>query len=113
MKTEYHTPKAFLRELGSRTKKYRIESMLTQKQLADKAGVSLRSIQRFENGEDLQLSNLFRILEALDLSDNILMLIPDMANRPSAYLPQYKPRQRVRSSEVKKATGKFRWGDEK
>lgn len=83
---------------------------LSQQDLSDKTGVSKRSISRFEQGESVQVDNLFKILLALDLGDNIDLLVPDQTRRPSYYLDasDSKP-QRVR-----KKTGKttFKWGDE-
>ena len=40
-------------EVVIRFKAYRISYPLTQKELSDKSGVSLRSITRFESGEDI------------------------------------------------------------
>ena len=85
-----------LRIISDRIKNYRIDYSLTQKQLADRAGVSLRSIQRFEKGEDIQLGNLIKLLNALELDKNIQMLIPDVTKRPSAFLDASLKRQRVR-----------------
>ena len=103
-----------LRIISDRIKNYRIDYSLTQKQLADRAGVSLRSIQRFEKGEDIQLGNLIKLLNALELDKNIQMLIPDVTKRPSAFLDASLKRQRVRltKKENSKAIGKFKWGDE-
>jgi transcriptional regulator with XRE-family HTH domain len=44
-------------EVVIRFKAYRISYPLTQKELSDKSGVSLRSITRFESGEDISLAN--------------------------------------------------------
>ena len=87
---------------------------MTQKELAEKAGVSLRSIQYFEGGKEIQLSSLVKILIALDLGDNFDSLITNMDERPSAYLARAKDkvRKRVRKKAAEKNNGKFKWGDE-
>ena len=103
------TSKAYVREIGKRIKELRINRELTQKDLADKSGVSLRSISRFEQGEDIQLGNFIKILKALDLQDNLELLVPDVASYP-LYQLQKKPRQRIRKKTVKKSG--FKWGDE-
>ena len=117
MTTEAMTSKAILQMLGERLKQYRIEYPLTQKQLADKSGVSLRCIQRFEKGEDIQTANLVKLLGALELADHVDLLIPDVTNRPSLLLENAKRRQRVRirkdKSDAPKTGGRFIWGDEK
>ena len=98
------------KELSNRFKQYRISCQLTQEELADKSMVSLSTIKRFENGEDIGLSKLIRLMESLDLIGNLDILIPDQSNRPSYYLDRTKPRQRARKKSVKRAD--WKWGDE-
>ncbi|MBQ9865594.1 MAG: helix-turn-helix transcriptional regulator [Lachnospiraceae bacterium] len=83
---------------------------MSQQELEDKTGVSKRSISRLEQGESVQLENLFKILVALDLGENIDLLVPDQMKRPAFYLEisADKPK-RVRRKKEKKA---FKWGDE-
>ena len=105
-----------LSELAARLKAYRIDYPLTQKELADKSGVALRSVLRMESGEDVQLGNLIKVLIALDLDANLDMLFPDPTKRPSYYLndktimPQ---RKRVRKKANKNPNINVSWGDEK
>ena len=82
----------------------------SQEDLSDKTGISKRSISRLEQGESIQMDNLFKILIALDLGDNIDLLVPDQTRRPSYYL-EYSDSgpQRVRKKRVKTT---FKWGDE-
>ena len=76
----------------------------------DKSGVSKRSISRLEQGESVQVDNLFKILLALDLGDNIELLVPDQTKRPSYYLEKSEDKpKRVRKKTEKKD---FKWGDE-
>ena len=96
-------------ELRERVKLYRIYYPMTQKELAEKSGVSERSISRFENGEDISLSNFGKLLRSLELEKNLLLLVPDQKERPSFYLEQ--PQTRARSSK-KKVKQNFKWGDE-
>lgn len=103
-----------IRIISQRIKNYRIDYPLTQKQLADRSGVSLRSIQRFETGEDIQFGNLIKLLNALGLDHNIETLVPDVTRRPSAFLKQSSNRKRAHVT--KKGSGStepFKWGDEK
>ena len=87
---------------------------MTQQELAEKAGISLRSLQYFEQGRDIRTEALIKILQALDLSNNLAVLVPDMDDRPSAYLKkaQNKTRQRARRKDAARKTGGFKWGDE-
>lgn len=100
----------YIRELGQKIKTYRIMKELSQQNLEDKTGVSKRSISRLEQGESVQVDNLFKILLALDLGDNIELLVPDQTKRPSFYLDKTdnKPK-RVRKKTEK---NEFKWGDE-
>jgi transcriptional regulator with XRE-family HTH domain len=102
--------KEYISELGQKIKIYRIMNEMSQQDLEDKSGVSKRSISRLEQGESVQLDNLFKIIIALGLADNIEMLVPDQTKRPSYYLEkaENKPKR------VRKKTEKtnFKWGDE-
>ncbi|MCM1087623.1 MAG: helix-turn-helix domain-containing protein [Muribaculaceae bacterium] len=83
---------------------------MSQQDLADKSGVSKRSISRLEQGESVQVDNLFKILVSLGLGDNIELLVPDQTKRPSYYLEKAESKPR----RVRKKTEKsnFKWGDE-
>lgn len=101
----------YIRELGQKIKIYRIMNEMSQQDLEDKSGVSKRSISRLEQGESVQVDNLFKILLALGLGDNIELLVPDETKRPSYYLKRTETKpQRVRKKTTK---NDFMWGDEK
>ena len=96
-------------KMSKRIKEYRIYVSITQKELADKSGVSIRSISRFENGEDISLSAFFKILKALELNDRLDFLVPDQSKRPSSYLESEKKRKRA-SGKKKICENTFVWG---
>lgn len=97
--------------IGDRIRQYRINAGLSQRDLEDESGVSVRSISRLEQGASVQLESLIKILFALNLEGNIDLLIPDQTKRPSFYLrDNEKPKQRVRKN--KNSVGRFKWGDE-
>ena len=99
-----------LKELSKRFKQYRISYPMTQAELEEKSMVSLSTIKRFENGEDISLSKMIRLLAALDLQEHLEMLIPDQSVRPSAYLDNSVPRRRARKENPKRQ--EWKWGDE-
>ncbi len=103
-------PTEIASELSKRFKQYRISYPMTQTDLAEKSMVSLSTIKRFENGYDIGLSNLLKLMEALDLQGNFEILIPDQSIRPSAFVENTKPRQRARKRTTK--TRQWKWGDE-
>lgn len=97
--------------IGNRIKQYRIYAGLSQKDLENESGVSVRSISRLEQGASIQLESLIKILLALNLEENIDLLIPDQTKRPSSYLKKSeRPRQRVRKKDGQASS--FKWGDE-
>ena len=112
------TSKAYLQDISKRMKRLRIESAITQKELASITGLSLRSIQRFENGEDISLENFLKLSIAFELAESILSAIPDMDNRPSILFEKQRGKTKQRahkmdhkvSNSTKKA---FKWGDER
>ena len=112
---EMITSQEGIRIISERVRNYRIDFPLTQKQLSDRSGVSLRSIQRFENGEDIQLGNLIKLLSALGLDNNVEMLVPDVTKRPAAFVEPASRRQRVHVKKGNKSgtNEPFQWGDEK
>ena len=105
--------KEYLNELSEKARQYRISADLTQKELADKAGISLRSLQYFENGQDIKLDNFIKILMALDISDNLDVLIPDVNQSPIRLLEIKKNGERKRVRKKKDSGNRtFKWGDE-
>lgn len=97
--------------IGARIKQYRVNAGISQKELENESGVSVRSISRLEQGASIQLESLIKILSALNLEGNIDLLIPDQTKRPSFYLNDSdKPKQRVRKKDGN--AGAFKWGDE-
>ena len=97
--------------IGDRIKQYRVNARISQKDLEEMSGVSVRSISRLEQGTSIQLESFIKILYALNLENNIDLLIPDQTKRPYSYLKKSeKPRQRVRKKE--NTNSSFKWGDE-
>ena len=105
------SPEEAKKEIVSRIKQDRILSGITQEKLADMAMVSVRTIKRFEAGEEISLLNFVRILNALDLMEGLDELVPDQELRPSLHMPEYKPRKRVSTKRAPKPD--WKWGDEK
>lgn len=112
------TDEAVLSELGRRIAQFRINENITQKMLAEKAGVGLRTVERLEKGEPGQLLTLIRVLRVLGLLSELGNLVPEPETRPMVLLQKKKNSKRQRAS--KKASPKescehkktWRWGDE-
>jgi len=106
--------RAILHEIGARISRYRLNKNMTQKQLADKAGVSVPTIHRAENGSSIQLLKLLQILRALNLMGNVELFIPDIAASPLQKLSMNgKTRHRASRAERNPNKTDWTWGDEK
>jgi transcriptional regulator with XRE-family HTH domain len=72
------------KKLSHQFRRYRIICGMTQKRLSEKTGVALRTITRFENGEEVGLFTFISLLEGVGLTHNLKGIIPDV----SGDLPQ-------------------------
>lgn len=109
------TDEAVLGEIAERLQERRFDAKLSQADLANKAGVGKRTVERLESGESTQLSNLLRILRALELLVPFDAAIPEPGISPMDLLKlQKKSRQRVsRNHAVHQPEEKWQWGDDK
>ena len=72
-----------LKEIGQRLSRIRLNRNWTQRQLADQAGLGLRTVQRIESGESAgQLSGFIRICRVLDLLEKLDAMLPENALSP-------------------------------
>jgi transcriptional regulator with XRE-family HTH domain len=107
--------RAMLQEIGARAQQYRVGMNLTQRELAELAGVAPRTVERLEAGNSVQLDKLLRILRALRLSENLDQVIPEASVRPMQ-LAGSKSEVRRRASKRGKATRSgsgWVWGNKK
>ena len=103
-----------LTELGRRLGESRIDVPLTQAELAQRAGVSLRTVVNLESGKDVRTSSLLRVLRALGLLAGIEALVPEVSARPSEIARLQHRRKRAPSpAKRQEADRTWKWGDEK
>ncbi len=109
---------AILRELGARLERRRIDTNLTQAQLAEEAGVSKRTLERIEAGRRTDLVMLVRVLRALKLVEGLENLISDRPQSPITLLKQKgRERKRVRRARTQSGGGTaarsvpWKWGE--
>ena len=78
------TDDAVMAEFGQRLARARLARNMSQKQLAEEAGVGERTVARVEAGESPTLANVIRILRALDLVEGLDRLVPEPVVNPLA-----------------------------
>jgi DNA-binding XRE family transcriptional regulator len=71
-------------ELGSRFKEYRLTCRMTQKQVAEQAGVSLFTIKAFESGRayNITMGSFLAMLRAINYLEEIEKLLPEIPPTP-------------------------------
>ena len=80
------TEDAILETIGARLLQCRLERSLTQAELAKRAGVGKRTLERLEAGESTQLGTFIKILRELELADDFLEAIPRAQPSPMELL---------------------------
>ena len=102
-----------LSRMGEALEAFRLAGNITQKDLADKAGIGKRTLRRLEAGEGGTLDSLVRVLSALGLEDNLGLLIPKQDIRPMERAGvSGKQRQRATGARARAATTEaWQWGD--
>ncbi|TVP77305.1 MAG: XRE family transcriptional regulator [Puniceicoccaceae bacterium] len=112
------TDETVIREIGGRLARIRLDRDLTQADLADQAGVGVRTLQRLENGTAAPQLNMFlRILRALGMIEQLDQLIPEPTPSPMQMLKlQGRLRQRASgkeppTEEAKGTKGTWTWAE--
>ena len=95
--SEYSAPE-LVRMLGIRFKDYRLRSDKTQKEIAEVTGLTIPTIQRFENGlsNNLSLGTFLLLLKAVGCINDLDELMPEQPESPYLYKDNKKKAQRVR-----------------
>lgn len=111
------TDDAVLAELGARLARTRLERNVSQQRLATEAGISKRTLERIEAGEESKLSNLVRVLRALGLLERIDLLVPEPLPSPIEQLKLHgRRRRRARLAAVPspdaEQSGPWTWGED-
>ena len=94
---QYSTPE-IIQILGQRERTYRIRLGLTQKELAERAGISVPTLQAFENGsnKDISFSTLLRILRSINQLEGADSILAEIPESPYLMRDNGEQRQRVR-----------------
>ncbi|QBB71011.1 XRE family transcriptional regulator [Pseudolysobacter antarcticus] len=108
------TDEVLLKLTGERLARLRLSKNLTQEQLAQQAGLGLRTVQRLELGvAATRLSGFLRVCRVLGLAERFAALVPEQTASPMELLKQ-QGRKRQRASGKPAATRKpkaWTWGE--
>lgn len=82
----YKTNQDILNLLAQRVKEYRLAARLSQKELAERSGVSKATIANFEQGvnQNMTLNNLISLLRVLGMENRIEEMLPELPMPPLA-----------------------------
>jgi len=104
------TTEEILKGVGARLSEIRLSRGLTQEELANRAGVSKRSIERLEAADaNPRLSVFVSVCRILGLSRGFETLLPAVELGPLALAEGKRLPKRIRKSKKAK---EIRWGDE-
>ena len=81
-----------IRQLGKKYSQYRKRMKVTQKEVAEKSGLSVFTISSFENGSSvgITLSSFIKLLRAIDCLEEIEKLLPELPVSPRAIFEKSK-----------------------
>lgn len=73
-----------IRELGKRYRDYRKRMGYTQKEVAERSGLSVFTLSSFENGSStgITLASFIKLLRAIDSLEEIEKLLPELPGSP-------------------------------
>lgn len=104
MNITFGTPHAIATELGDRIRVARLNTDLTQKELATKAGISIKAVTNSEKGKST-LESIVAILVALELTEQLNSFIPKQEVSP-IQLAKLQGKNRQRASGTHKMADK-------
>lgn len=93
----YSAPE-LVRLLGARFKDYRMRANMTQKEVAEMAGISVLTVHRFENSAvtNISLSTFLLLLKAVGCINDLNELMPEQPESLYLYYENNKKVQRIR-----------------
>ena len=100
---DFKTPQQLQVLLGEQIKRLRVSQNRDQQTVAEKAGISEKSLRNLESGRGSTVETLIRTLKALDSLRGLEMLAPEPLVAPMQVLMQSKkkPRERARRKQLK------------
>lgn len=91
------SPHDVMLSVAQRAKTLRLEQNITQQELADRVGIAIGTIKRFEKTGEIQFNHLLRVALVLGRLEEFVNLFAPSDVPVSLYeLKDIKPRQRAR-----------------
>lgn len=90
-----------LREIGAKSRGKRLSMNMTQKELAERSGVGVTSVQRLERGLPVSTKNLVAIKRAMRSLEQLKQGFPDKEISPLQIMRlEGRTKQRARKKEL-------------
>lgn len=103
----YTTNQDIIALLCQRLKEYRLAARISQREMAEKSGVSLTTISHLEQGvnRNITLNNFISLLRVLGLEQRLLELLPELPVPPMALkqMNKYIPKRVRRNNDDKES----------
>ena len=103
MNGEFTTNQDIIELLSRRIKEYRLAARISQKEMAEKSGISLATIRHFEQcvSHKLTLNNLISILRVIGMEQRLNDLLPELPMPPMALkqINKYIPKRVRRAGD--------------
>jgi len=100
-------------ELGRRLAKLRLARNVTQRTLAEEAGIGLRTLRRIEAGQPSGLDSLLRVAITLGLGEGVLNAVPPVEVRPIERVDSGgRERQRARPRKGAAPDDPWSWAED-
>ena len=101
-KEAYVTNQDIISLLCQRLKEYRLAARISQKEMAEKSGVSLTTISHLEQGvsQNITLNNFISLLRVIGMQQRLYDLLPELPMPPMALkqINKYIPKRVRRNS---------------
>ena len=99
---EYSIPE-LVQLLGTRFKDYRMRSNMTQKEMAEQAGLTVNTVHKFENGlaPNLSISTFLLLMKAIGCINGLDGLMPELPESPYLIDTKGRKAQRIRHASTK------------
>ena len=102
MNEAYVTNQDIISLLCRRLKEYRLAARISQKEMAEKSGVSLTTISHLEQGvnQNITLNNFISLLRVIGMQQRLYDLLPELPMPPMALkqINKYIPKRVRRNS---------------